>query len=61
MFNTEVVQEPHNFRFIINTFGYLDHLGKILDQTAIRSFRGLARSDPTPLGRVQVTSFKVRL
>jgi hypothetical protein len=61
MLNTEIMQESPDFGFIINTFGYLNHLRKVLDQTTIRSFRCFTRTDPSPLGRVKVTSFEVWL
>ena len=61
MFDTETVQDLQDLFFIINTLADLHHLGEVLDETTIRSFRGLARADPAPLGRVQVTGLEVGL
>ncbi len=57
----ESIQNLQNFVIIINALADLHHLGKVLDETAVRPFWCLARADPAPLGRVQVTGLEVRL
>jgi hypothetical protein len=61
MFDVETVEDTHDLFLVINTFTDLYHLCKILDKPTIRTFRSLARADPTPLGRVQVTRLEMGL
>jgi hypothetical protein len=61
MFDTETVQDLQDLFFIIDTLADLHHLGEVLDKPTIRPFRRLARADPAPLGRVQVTGLEVGL
>ena len=46
---------------LVNVFRDVNHLSSVLDQTTILTFRGFVGAEASPLGRVQVTSFKVRL
>ena len=61
MFDPETVQDLQDLFFIIDTLADLHHLSEVLDKTTIRSFGSLARADPAPLGRVQVTGLEMGL
>jgi hypothetical protein len=47
--------------FFSGFFRDIDHLSCVLYKTTVLSFRGLVRTKTTPLSRVQVTGFEVRL
>jgi hypothetical protein len=55
------MEDLQDLFFIVDTLADLDHLGKVLDKTAVRSFWCFARADPAPLGRVQVTGLEMGL
>lgn len=59
--DVERMQDTHNLFFIVDTLADLHHLGEVFHQTTVWPFRRLARADPAPLRRMQISSFEMGL
>src|SRR5256886_58320 len=60
LFRPEVRQEKLDL-LLREAFGHIDHEGAVLHQTAVLPFRSLVRTQPTPLGRMEVPGLEVGL
>src|SRR5205823_4733344 len=60
LLRAKVRQEEFHFLFR-EALRHVDHEGAVFDQAAVLPFRRLVRTEPTPLGRVQVPRLEMRL
>ena len=58
--NVEFIKAFSDFDFV-NVFGNVDHLSRVLHETAVLTFGSFVRAESAPLGRVQISCFEVRL
>ena len=58
--NVKFVEAFTDFN-LVDVLGNVDHLGSVLHETAVLSFRGLVGAQASPLSGVQISSFEVRL